>query len=177
MESSIEYDLIEKAKKNPVHFEELYNAHFKSVFLFVLKRVGEKSDAADITSQVFLKALSNLKRFKHVGAPFSSWLLKIAHNETLYHFRKTAKRRSVLISEEVLNNVNEEAGLDLENLYAKLSLALQELRTETLELIELRFFEQRPFKEIATILNISENNAKVKTYRAIDQLRKLVNHG
>ena len=83
----------------------------------------------------------------------------------------------MIISDEVISNVNEEAGFDLENLYTKLSLALQELRTETLHLIELRFFEQRPFKEIGIILNISENNAKVKTYRAIDQLRKLVNHG
>ena len=177
MEASSERDLIDKAKKNPAQFEELYNLHFKAVFIFVLKRVGNKDDAADITSQVFLKALTNLKRFKHMGAPFSAWLLKIAHNETLYHFRKTAKQRSVIISDEVISNVNEEAGFDLENLYTKLSLALQELRTETLHLIELRFFEQRPFKEIGIILNISENNAKVKTYRAIDQLRKLVNHG
>jgi RNA polymerase sigma-70 factor (ECF subfamily) len=143
----------------------------------VLKRVGDKNDAADITSQVFLKALSNLKRFKHVGASFSAWLLKIAHNETLYHFRKTAKQRNVIISNDVISNVKDEEGFDLENLYSKLSLALQELRTEALQLIELRFFEQRPFREIGVILDISENNAKVKTYRAIEQLRKLVNHG
>ena len=177
MDFKAEYDLIERAKKNPEHFETLYNAHFKTVFLFVLKRVGDKNDTADITSQVFLKALSNLKRFKHLGAPFSSWLLKIAHNETLYYFRKTAKQRAVMISKDDITNVKEEEGFDLENLYGKLSMALQELRTEALQLIELRFFEQRPFKEIAVILGITENNAKVKTYRAIDQLRKLVNHG
>ena len=177
MDNVEEQELIERAKKNPEHFEVLYNVHFKSVFLFVLKRVGEENDAADITSQVFLKALTNLKRYKHLGAPFSAWLIKIAHNETLYYFRKSRKQRAVLISDNDIYNVREEAGFDLENLYIKLGSALQELKTETLQLIELRYFEQRPFKEIAMILNITESNAKVKTYRAIDQLRKLVNHG
>ena len=173
----MEKDLIERSKKDPKHFEVLYNAHFKSVFLFVLKRVGDKDDAADITSQVFLNALTKLKRFKHVGVPFSAWLIKIAHNEVLYYFRKTSKQRAIMVSDDMVSDLKDEPGFDLENLYQKMTSALQELKLEAIQIIELRYFEKRPFKEIASILEISENNAKVKTYRAIDQLRKLVNHG
>ena len=46
------------------------------------------------------------------------------------------------------------------------------LKPDELTLIELRFFEQRPFKEIAEILDITESNAKVKTYRILERLRK-----
>jgi RNA polymerase sigma-70 factor (ECF subfamily) len=43
---------------------------------------------------------------------------------------------------------------------------------EALQLIELRFFENKSFKEIAAILEVTENNAKVRTYRVLDQLKK-----
>ena len=52
--------------------------------------------------------------------------------------------------------------------------ALNNLPLHTAELIEMRFFENRPFQEIAEILSITESNAKVKTYRVIDKLKKLM---
>ncbi len=50
---------------------------------------------------------------------------------------------------------------------------LNELDEAEVQLLELRFFEQRPFKEVAYILEITENNAKVKTYRILDKLKKI----
>jgi RNA polymerase sigma-70 factor (ECF subfamily) len=58
--------------------------------------------------------------------------------------------------------------------YHDLHLALSRLEADDLELLELRFFENRPFKEIAEILAITENNAKVRTYRTLDKLKKLL---
>ena len=52
--------------------------------------------------------------------------------------------------------------------------SLDDLKPDDILLIELRFFEERPFKEIADILEITESNAKVKTYRLLEKLKKIM---
>ena len=177
MDYQQEKELINKAKADPKYFEELYNIHFQPIFLFVFKRVADKEVASDITSQVFLNALTHLSRYRHMGAPFSSWLFRIAHNEVNYFYRKTAQQRKVIITDEIMDEFLEEAGVNLEEMYNKLTLALQTLKLEALQLIELRYFEKRSFKEIGGILELTENNAKVRTYRILDQLKKTMGDG
>jgi RNA polymerase sigma-70 factor (ECF subfamily) len=172
-----EIKLIDEAKADPKRFEPLYNAYFQPIFLFIFKRVADQEIAADITSQVFLNALTHLKKFKHTGAPFSAWLYRIAFNEVQYHYRKTARQRHVVINEDIIENFQDETGLQLEDLYQKLTLAIQTLKLEAIQLIELRFFEKRSFKEIGIILEVTENNAKVRTYRVLDQLKKVIDNG
>jgi RNA polymerase sigma-70 factor (ECF subfamily) len=177
LEHLAETKLIEQAKSDPAYFEGIYNAHFSSVFLFIFKRVADKEVAADLTSQVFLNALTNLKRFKYIGAPFSSWLFKIAQNEVNYYYRKTARQRQIVINDEILENLKEESGINLEDMLQQLSRAIQQLKVDAMELIQLRFFEKRSFKEIGEILNLTENNAKVKTYRVLDKLKRIIVDG
>jgi RNA polymerase sigma-70 factor (ECF subfamily) len=61
----------------------------------------------------------------------------------------------------------------LEDLKSRLPAILQKLTVEELQVIELRFFEQRPFKEVADIIGITETYAKVKVYRILDKMKKL----
>jgi RNA polymerase sigma-70 factor (ECF subfamily) len=56
---------------------------------------------------------------------------------------------------------------------SKLLAALTRLKADQLELIEMRFFEKRSFREIGDLLDMTENNAKVKTFRAVNKLKKL----
>jgi len=70
--------------------------------------------------------------------------------------------------------VEEVADEDNEKMRQLLLNSLEDLRENDLQIIEMRFFEQRPFKEIAEILEISESNAKVRTYRVIDRLKKIM---
>jgi RNA polymerase sigma-70 factor (ECF subfamily) len=62
----------------------------------------------------------------------------------------------------------------VEQQYEKVAKIISKLPEEDLQLIEMRFFEKRAFKEIGEILEITENNAKVKVYRVIDKLKKMV---
>lgn len=172
MEYKSEKELIEKAKGDPKYFEDLYNMHFQKIFLFVFKRIGEKDTASDITSQVFLNALTHLKKYKHMGHPFASWLYKIASNEVNSYYRKTSKQRTVILTDKIVEGMKDETGLQAEDMFIRLSKGLQMLKHEALQLIELRFFENRSFKEIGLILEVTENNAKVRTYRVLDQLKK-----
>jgi RNA polymerase sigma-70 factor (ECF subfamily) len=165
---------IEDAKNNPAKFEVLYNRYYEPLLQFVYKRVEGKEAAFDITSQVFLNAMTNLKGYKFMGLPFSSWLYRIALNEINQMYRSDKIRRAVNVDEDELRYVMDElkTGEETETRYRLMTEAIGELDEEELQLIELRFFEQRAFKEIGEILNITENNSKVKLYRIIDKMKK-----
>ena len=67
-----------------------------------------------------------------------------------------------------------EIGEDEKEDYTKLYMALTDLTSDEMEMIELRFFEKLPFKEVGEILDITENNAKVRTYRILEKLKTIL---
>lgn len=138
-------------------------------------RVGEKELARDITSQVFLKSLSNIRSFSFRGLPFSTWLYRIAINECNMHFRKKETTHTIILDEQHFQLMAEEMSMDFGEHQQLLARALQSLDHVELALIELRFFEDLKFAEIAEVLGITENNTKVKLYRVLDKLRKKMN--
>lgn len=166
---------IRRSQADPEAFKPLYEKYFRKIFLFILHRVGDRSLSADITSQVFLKALVNLKKFQFRGLPFSAWLFRIALNECTDFFRKKKRYRVVTIEEAAIEGLHDELTADtgLQELWKKLPQILEKLSTDELQFIELRYFEQRPFKEVADILGISETYAKVRTYRVLEKMKKL----
>jgi len=167
--------LIQKSQADPEAFRPLYEKYFKRIFLFVHHRVGDKAMTADLTSQVFLKALINIKKFSFRGLPFSAWLFRIALNECNDFFRKNKRYRLVTMEEGMVEHLYEELTSEtrLEDLRQRLPTILQKLSVDELQIIELRFFEQRPFKEVGDILGISETYAKVRVYRILEKMKKL----
>jgi RNA polymerase sigma-70 factor (ECF subfamily) len=101
-------------------------------------------------------------------------LYRIAANEITSYHRVNQKARTVSIEESSLAALLEE-DLD-ENQWdkykPKLTEALKELRETDLQLIEMRFFEQLSFKEIAEIVGLTESNTKVKTYRVLERIKQ-----
>ncbi|MEJ1239438.1 sigma-70 family RNA polymerase sigma factor [Chryseolinea sp. T2] len=170
-----ENSIIEKSQLDPAYFKPLYEKYFKRIFLFVYRRIGEKEITADITSQIFLKALTNLKKYEPRGLPFSAWLFRIAINECSSFFRKTKRERLVSIDSASVDTLFEDLTTDhgIEDLHRRLPHLLRKLSADELQIIELRYFEQRPFKEVGDILGISETYAKVRVYRALDKMKRL----
>ncbi len=170
---SPEEQQIKAAQKNPDQFKLLYQQYYKPIFRFVYQRLDSKEDAADITSQVFLKALLNIKKYEFKGLPFSSWLYRIALNELNMSFRSEKVQRAYNAEQEhlqeIITELKEQDSIEREQ---KLMNAIGDLDADDAQLIEMRYFEKRSFKEIGEILEITENNAKVKTYRVIDKLKK-----
>ncbi len=145
------------------------------MFVFVWRRVQDEALAADITANVFLKAMLNIKRYTFKGLPFSSWLFRIAVNETNMYFRKAKRQRSVAINPNDLKDVAEESELDSKQLNLELMVeAMNELPEEQAEIIELRFFERCSFAELGTILGLEEATAKMRVYRVLKRLKKLI---
>jgi RNA polymerase sigma-70 factor (ECF subfamily) len=166
---------IEAAKSNPANFAVLYEKYYKPIFIFIHRRTGDEEVSGDITSQVFLKALMNIKKYEFKGVPFSAWLFRIAFNEVNMHFRKNHSERVISINQNGIIQIAQEADVD-DNAdgLQKMMAALKQLEEPDIQLIELRFFEKRSFAEVGDIIGITENNAKVKVYRILDKLKMVL---
>ena len=170
-----ELQLIEAAKENPARFGLLYDKYYKSIFVFIYRRTDDEELTADITSQVFLKALINIKKYEYKGVPFSAWLFRIAFNEINMYFRKNNAQRVVSLNQNGMVQIAQEVELEenTEGIKQMMS-AVKQLDALELQLIELRFFEKHSFAEVGEIVGITENNAKVKVYRILDKLKKVL---
>ncbi len=169
-----EMTLISSAKKDPERFGPLYKKYHEQIFRYVYQRMDDQELAFDVTSQVFIKALSNLHKYEYRGVPFSSWLYRIAKSELYQAFRDRKARKTVNVENmhvfEMIEEFEEDDSYDNKN---KLLLCLKQLNEKDLQILELRYFEKRSYKEIGEILEITENNAKVKSFRALEKLKKL----
>ena len=170
-----ELKLIEIAKKDRKAFGVLYERYHHEIFIFINKKTDDLHVSGDLTSQVFMKAMHNLHKYAYKGVPFSAWLYRIASNEANMHFRKTAKTRAINIETPGIERMidlfdSREEHKDT----APVIDAIAKLKSQDEELIELRFFEKMSFKEIGYIQGTTENNAKVKTFRVIKRIRKIM---
>ena len=164
--------IIEAAKQNPQRFGPLYDKYYKQIFNYVYQRMEDKDTAFDLTGQVFLKALTNLAKYQDRGVPFASWLYRIAHNEVMQMFRSSKDKRAINADIGDLRFICEENEVTyFEEYIPAIKKLITELNSDDLQMVELRFFEKRPFKEIADILDITEVNAKVRMYRIIEKLK------
>jgi RNA polymerase sigma-70 factor, ECF subfamily len=171
----LEEQIIKKAQGDPAAFRTIYEKYYKKIFVFIFHRVGEKDQTADLTSQVFLKALQKLHQFQFRGLPFSAWLFRIAVNECNDFFRKTKRDRLIVLEEHHAEFLYEEMfGQNvLTELKRKLPFVLSRLKEPELQIIELRFLEGRSFRDVAEILDMTETYAKVRTYRILEKMKKL----
>ncbi|MCI5059027.1 MAG: sigma-70 family RNA polymerase sigma factor [Flavobacteriales bacterium] len=167
-------DAVKAAQKNPKAFGLLYEQNYYSIFRFVYNRVDSAESAADIVSEVFLKALKNIKKYKIQGTPFSSWLYQIARNEVNMHYRQSNKSKVVSLNEESIHAIFDEAEIEPDT--SELFIAfINQLDDDETEMVEMKFFEQRSHEEIASILKISKANSKVKLHRIIKKLKAYYN--
>lgn len=170
---SEDHALVQKAKKNRAAFSVLYDKYFVRVFQFVYKRIGDKELAADLTSQTFLKAMLHLEKYQDRGVPFIAWLLRIASNELNMHFRASTSSLEVSIDDVQLGTLAHDVGVaETDDNFQRMIAQLNQLSLEDSQLVELRFFDQCSFAEMANIYGITEANMKMKLYRILKKMRK-----
>jgi RNA polymerase sigma-70 factor, ECF subfamily len=171
-----EAEIIDLARSDKKYFGMLYERYFDQIFRFVYMRLGGQEDlAGDLTQQTFIKAMTHMNRYEDRGFSFGSWLYRIAQNEVSMHFRKSKKNQEVPVDEGRIKDLADEVDcsgqMSIED-QEKLIEFINELEQEQQDLIELRFFQQFSFKEIADIYNITEANAKMRTYRILERIAK-----
>ncbi|WP_456460426.1 RNA polymerase sigma factor [Reichenbachiella sp.] len=166
--------MIAKAKTDLRHFEPIYKKYFEVIFRFIHRKTDDENLAADLTSKVFMNAMHSLGKFELRGVPFGAWLYRIATNETNKHYRDN-KKRLLSLEDHKVNLVMTCSDLDdadIEQKQKVLTELISELEDEEVRILELKFFENKNFKEIAYILDKKESAVKMKMYRSLDKLKK-----
>ena len=164
---------IEAAQKDPGRFADLYEEHFERIYAYVLRRISNRTEAQDITADVFQQALANLKRFEWRGAPFAAWLYRIAANAVADHFQRMSRQSSTLPPPESSTDEDYE---DVER-RAALFRSVERLPPDQRRVIVMRFGEEKSIREIAQVLGRSEGAVKQLQWRGLQSLRAQMIHG
>jgi len=160
--------LIEAAQQDPGRFAELYERNFHVVYAYVARRVHDRSEAQDLTAHVFQQALANIGKFKWRGAPFVTWLYRIAANAIADQARKKSRETT---ETELTTNTAVDPDLEQVERCAQLFRAVDALPEDQRKVILLRFGEEKSIREIANDLNRSEGAVKQLQFRGLENLR------
>lgn len=156
--------LVEAAQDNPARFLDIYQLYFHRVWTYVIRRAADRAEAEDVTSEVFRRALENLREYEWRGTPLIAWLLKIAGN-TLAHRREKAGRET---GDPVPDTAGPDADLERR---AMLFQLVERLPYAQRRVIELRYVHERSLLEVAKELGKTEGAVKQLQRRALEQLR------
>jgi len=172
--------LIAQARSDPDAFIQLYRRHYDAIFRYCAHRLFERQAAEDATSQVFLKAVEHFGRFKGDAVQFRNWLYRIAVNVANDHLRKAARRQRLLDRASREHNIRIVGGASApessNDKFAMLREAVLSLKPRYQTIITLRFFENMKSTEIAKLLGRSAGTVRSQLARALEELRKRLNH-
>jgi len=160
--------LVESAKRDPEAFGQLFDRYFDHIYRFFWYRCKDRTLTEDLTSETFYKALRQLHRFEGSDDDFLPWLYTIARNTLVDRTRKrTEEPVEILENDHHADNPYYHVELRLD-----LGLLLSELSEQQRQVVQLRFIEDMPVKEIANVIGKSESATKSILYRALKQLKE-----
>jgi RNA polymerase sigma-70 factor (TIGR02952 family) len=157
-------------------FAVLYDRYVDLIYRFVYYRVGTHALAEDLTSETFLRALRRMSRFTWQGKDFGAWLVTIARNLVLDHFKSGRYRLEVCTAELADTDRWEEGpeGAVLDSFtYRALFRAVRELGSEQQECVVLRFLHGLSVAETAEIMGKNTGAIKALQYRATRSLARV----
>ena len=166
-----ERQLIAAAQQDPARFAELYELHFERVYAYIVRRVFDRSAAEELTAHVFHQALANLGKFKWRGAPFASWLFRIALNAIADRAKRLKRETPAEELPEAAQATAAAPDLDQVETIARVFRLVDELPWDQRHVIRMRFAEEKSIREIAQKLSRSEGAIKQLQFRALQNLR------
>jgi len=179
-----EAEAVERARRDPEAFGELYRAHYDTILNYLYRRTLNQSLAEELTSNTFFKALRALPSYRN-RAPFRAWLYRIASNELRSHFRsqrhsqgglrtvpwEEGLERVYFTQSEVVERAEREARLSQ---YARLQAVLARLPDRYQAVLVLRYFERLEYREIAQVMGKRLGTVKSLLHRGLKRMRSLL---
>jgi RNA polymerase sigma-70 factor (ECF subfamily) len=160
--------LIEAAQKDPARFADLYEINFERVYAYIAKRVRERAETEDLTSEVFRHALTNLDRFDWRGIPFVAWLLRIAANLISDRWQRAGRE---IADDSIEAAAVPSAEIEEVERQATLFRLVDSLTLEQRRVVVMRFVEEKSIKEVAREIGKTEGAVKQLQFRALSNLR------
>lgn len=179
-----DYELVQRALKNEEDaYEKLMSRYKDSIYFMLLKMVNNKADAEDLTLEAFGKAFMRLEQYSPKYA-FSTWLFRIASNNCIDHLRKKKmKTTSIDQSEDdegiatiflTSTNLNPEQEAIRKQKMKMMRELVEKLKPQYKMLIELRYFQDLSYDEIAVKLEIPLGTVKAQLFRARTVLKDII---
>ncbi len=160
----------EKGGVGLLTFEEMYRQQYKGVFAFLYKLCGNFDLAEELTQETFFQAYRSYHRFKGESSEYT-WLVSIAKHIYYKYLRKNKLSLVDCNLDFLADRVESglptpEEAVDRKELIAILQQMVDKLPEKYKDVVLLRAYGDLPFKQVAAVLNISENSAKVIYFRA-----------
>ncbi|MCF8390481.1 MAG: sigma-70 family RNA polymerase sigma factor [Bacteroidales bacterium] len=179
-----DYELVQEfVNGSQESIELLINRHKSKVYTYIVLIVKKEQLAEDIFQDTFIKVINSLKegRYKDNGR-FLSWVIRIAHNLIIDHFRKEKQLNTIsndnyetdLFNSYKMSDKNIEDHLIQDQIEVDIKKLINQLPEDQKEVILLRHYGELSFKEIAEQTNVSINTALGRMRYALINLRKLI---
>ncbi len=164
--------LIHNAQENSEQFAEIYLTYREAITQYFLKHLSyNKNLAEDLSQETFINAFSHLSKFSSSNASYQTYLIRIAHNILVNHFRKTVfSNIPTTLLEQIPAPNNQIDIIDR----VKLEKSLASLKTDEREALNLMYSEGYSLREIAQRYEKTENAIKLMVSRARKKLQKLM---
>jgi len=187
MNPSQEAQLIEQCRTDAAAFGQVFDAWYKPVFGYIMRRTGDYDLSKDIAAETFLKAFLKIGGFQWRGIRLSSWLYRIATNELNQFYRsskyKPQSLQQLMENPQMEKLLHENAADEREMMeqelkayddYNRIRQNLLRLDVKYQEVISLRYFEQKTNTEIGEILGKNEGTIKSLLSRGLEKLRNML---
>jgi len=168
---------------NSQSFSILVDRYQNRVYGFIFSKVKDAELADDVFQDTFVKVIKNLRlgKYKDEGS-FLSWVMRIAHNIIMDHFRKInrlpkheSKHEDLDVLDRLIEQSSSVEDLMIETqIHADLSILIDELPQTQKEVLRMRLFQEMSFKDIGEQTGVSINTALGRMRYAILNLRKLI---
>ena len=174
-----EESLVRRAQqRDQAALTQLYEDNFDKIYRYIVIKIGDRTEAEDMTQQVFLKALKSISTFKWKGTSFSAWLFRIAHNQVVDHWRKKSKRVTVPLDDTIRSTSgNPVPMVEQKMAVEELASAIKILTKAQQEVISLRFGGDLPIAQVARLMGKSEGAIKALQHSALLSLRRVMAQG
>ena len=169
-----EVALVELAKSDAEAFGALYERHVDRIYNYVYYRIGNSSDAEDLTARTFYQALDNIDRYVDKGLPFIAWLYRIAHNLVAnYHRSRSHWKLTPLEDLELAHGPadNPDRAAEANEKHRALWLAIGRQTEERQRLLILKFADRLSNEEIGRLMGRTESSIKSLYFRTLRALR------
>ncbi|MDD3771785.1 MAG: sigma-70 family RNA polymerase sigma factor [Weeksellaceae bacterium] len=171
--------IISNAKKgNRQAQNQLMDLFWNDIYTYVLKQIRDEEETEDIAIETFTKVFAKMRLYNS-DFDFKTWVISIAHNTMIDYIRRSPKHNISLDDDNYVIEIREEQPSPEESMIQQqdndsLLLHLEKLKPEYRRILELRFLEEKTYKEMADELGLSMANVKIRLLRAKQLLREIL---
>jgi len=154
---------------------EIYQSNVQAIYRYVYNRTQDAAVAEDLTSEVFVRAVESLPRYRHRGAPLAAWLYRIARDRVVDYHRANGRHPTTELDEGLRDAApGPEAAVFQQAEAARVQRALRQLTADQQDVIYFRITEGLSIEHTASLMGKTPGAVKALQFRALQSLGRLL---